>query len=72
MSALLSRQIQNTHNQIATLSNGVLANLSYDEDGQRWLFNGTPLTAQEQLALRSLFLYMDKTLDDARSALGFC
>lgn len=70
MSTLLQRQISNTHNQIATLSNGIIANLSYEDD--KWRFNGTPLTAQEQLALRSLFLYMDKTLDDARSALGFC
>jgi hypothetical protein len=70
MSTLLSRQIQNTHNQIATLSNGVIANLSYEDD--RWHFNGKPMTDSEINELRSLFLFMDLTLDDARSALGFC
>lgn len=70
MSTLLQRQILNTHNQISTLSNGIIANLSYEDN--KWCFNGTPLTAMEQESLRALFLFMDRTLDDARSALGFC
>lgn len=70
MSALLSNQIRNTHNQISTLSNGIIANLSYEDD--RWHFNGKPMTDSEINELRSLLIFMDHTLDDARSALGFC